>query len=51
MIFFINIDNRINSYTSNASIIQVFFGIPLPKKFVFITASNSLTLAFKYLYS
>ena len=52
--FFINPHNRINSYGSNTSIISIIlfsFGTSLPKKFVFITPSNSLTLAFKYLYS
>ena len=51
MIFLSIDDFFINSYTSNASIMQISFGISLPKKFVFIAPSNSLTLAFKYLYS
>ena len=51
MIFFIYSQNRINIYASNASIYIFSFGMPLPKKFVFITPSNSLTLDFNiYIY-
>ena len=45
------IHNRINSYTSNTSIMHISFGTSLLKKFVFITPWNSLTFVLKYLYS
>ena len=49
--FFIHFHNRINSYANNANIYYIFsFGISLPKKLI-ILSSNSLTLAFMYLWS
>ena len=52
--FFIHSHNRINSYASNAIILQIMqrsFGTSSPKKFALILLSNSLTLAFMYVSS